>query len=208
MRGRIPKPILAVLSLALLAVLAGGLITFQPWKAFTDTTVDEALPTAPAAPTTTTPAATPPAGRTTNPSPPASSAASTDLGRGSFVSGEHTTTGRARLIRLADGSAVLRLEDLATSEGPDVRVYLSTRPAAESKLDNLGPDAVELSRLKGNLGNQNYAVPAGTDLTRFHSAVIWCKRFSVGFGAADLTTTATQADLVGIGPAIAVGSGY
>ncbi|MFI5531787.1 DM13 domain-containing protein [Kitasatospora sp. NPDC051853] len=172
------KPLLSVLSLVLLAVLAGGLIVFQPWKAFTDTTVDEALPTAVSAPTT--------AVRTTEPSPSASTAAPTDLGRGSFVSGEHTTTGRARLVRLADGSAVLRLEDLATSEGPDVRVYLSTRPSAESRLDDLGPGAVELGRLKGNLGNQNYAVPAGTDLTRFHSAVIWCKRFSVGFGAADL----------------------
>ena len=89
-------------------------------------------------------------------------------------------------MRLADGGVVLRLEDLRTSEGPDVRVYLSTRPAAESRLDSLGEGALELDGLKGNIGNQNYTVPAGTDLSEYRSAVIWCKRFAVGFGAADL----------------------
>ncbi|MFB9369605.1 DM13 domain-containing protein [Kitasatospora albolonga] len=188
MRRCISKPALAAVSLVLLAVVTAGLIAFQPWKAFTSTTVDEAPPTAVAAPATAAPtAATPSASGAVIASPSAPRATPTDLGRGSFVSGEHTTTGQARLVRLADGSTVLRLENLATSEGPDVRVYLSTRPAAESKIDTLGPDAVELGRLKGNQGNQNYTVPADTDLARFHSAVIWCKRFSVGFGAADLT---------------------
>ncbi|GAA2991917.1 DM13 domain-containing protein [Kitasatospora albolonga] len=188
MRRRISKPALAAVSLVLLAVVAAGLIAFQPWKAFTSTTIDEALPTPAAAAVTAAPtAATPSAGGATPPSPSATAATPRDLGRGAFVSGEHATTGQAHLVRLADGSTVLRLEGLATSEGPDVRVYLSTRPAAESKLDTLGPGAVELGRLKGNLGNQNYTVPAGTDLTHLRSAVIWCKRFSVGFGAADLT---------------------
>lgn len=52
----------------------------------------------------------------------------------------------------------------------------------------LGDGAVELGKLKGNLGNQNYTVPAGTDLSQFRSAVLWCQRFSVAFGAADLST--------------------
>ncbi|MFB9370845.1 DM13 domain-containing protein [Kitasatospora albolonga] len=194
MRRRVSKPTLTVLSLALAAVVAAGLLAFEPWKAFTTTTVEEALPIVVAAPAAA-PTAAPATGSSTAASPAPSgaapsAAAPTDLGRGSFVSGEHTTTGQARLVRLADGSTVLRLENLATSEGPDVRVYLSTRPAAESRLDDLGPGAVELGRLKGNMGNQNYAVPAGTDLSGLHSAVIWCKRFSVGFGAADLAAAA------------------
>ncbi|WP_405015693.1 DM13 domain-containing protein [Kitasatospora sp. NBC_00070] len=183
MRRRISRPVLAVAALVFLLTAGAGLYVFEPWKAFTDTAVDEALPTV----VISAPAAPPTAGSSSTPLPDRGPA---DLRRGGFVSGEHATTGDARLIRLADGSTVLRLENLATSEGPDVRVYLSTRPAAESKLDSLGPDAVELGSLKGNLGNQNYAVPAGTDLTSFRSAVIWCKRFSVGFGAADLTTPA------------------
>ncbi|MQS17167.1 DM13 domain-containing protein [Streptomyces kaniharaensis] len=76
--------------------------------------------------------------------------------------------------------------NLRTSEGPDVRVYLSASSAAESRADTLGDGPVELDRLKGNRGNQNYTVPAGTDLSRIRSVVIWCKRFSVTFGAADL----------------------
>ncbi|MCX5208032.1 DM13 domain-containing protein [Kitasatospora sp. NBC_00240] len=188
------------LPVAVLVLLAGGfgLYLFQPWKAFTSTRVDEAPP-AGAAPLATPAAGTPAGGASpssySSPSPSPSSspspsgpgpAESASSAGGSFQSGEHPTTGTARLVRLADGSTVLRLENLRTSEGPDVRVYLSAAPAAESKLDSLGDAPVELGRLKGNLGNQNYAVPAGTDLTRLHSAVIWCARFSVGFGAADL----------------------
>ncbi len=93
------------------------------------------------------------------------------------------------VLVLTVGGAGL-VEDLKTSEGPDVRVYLSALPAAESKLENLGGGAVELGRLKGNLGSQNYVVPAGTDLSRIRSAVIWCHRFEVGFGAADLARSA------------------
>jgi len=45
---------------------------------------------------------------------------------------------------------------------------------------------VDLGGLKGNLGSSNYLIPAGTDLSGFRSAVIWCRRFSVGFGVAPL----------------------
>ncbi|MFE2912669.1 DM13 domain-containing protein [Kitasatospora indigofera] len=183
------------LPVAVLVLLAGGfgLYLFEPWKAFTSTRVDEAPPAA-AAPLASPPAGTPAGGAVLPPSPspagPGASAGPVEGVAGAFRSGEHPTTGTARLVRLADGSTVLRLEDLRTSEGPDVRVYLSAAPAARSKLDTLGDAPVELGRLKGNLGNQNYAVPAGTDLTRVRSAVIWCARFSVGFGAADLTASA------------------
>ncbi|MDQ0313031.1 hypothetical protein J2S46_007587 [Kitasatospora herbaricolor] len=195
-RRRWPLPV------AVLVLLAGGfgLYLFQPWKAFTSTRVDEAPPAA-AAPLATPAAAAPAGSASLWPSPPpagsspSSSPSSAEPGpvegaAGSFRSGEHPTTGTARLVHLADGSTVLRLENLRTSEGPDVRVYLSAAPAAESKLDTLGEAPVELGRLKGNLGNQNYAVPAGADLTRLRSAVIWCARFSVGFGAADLPAPA------------------
>ncbi|MEW9519094.1 DM13 domain-containing protein [Streptomyces tubercidicus] len=162
----------ALLVLAVLAAFA--LYLFQPWRAFTTTTVNESLPSA--KPAASAPAATMGTG-------------DKELARGRFVSHEHDTSGTARALGLADGSRVLRLEDLKTSEGPDVRVYLSTRSAAEVG-EGLGDGAVELGKLKGNEGNQNYAVAAGTDLSRFHSAVVWCKRFSVSFGAADLAAMA------------------
>lgn len=43
-----------------------------------------------------------------------------------------------------------------------------------------------LGNLKGNIGNQNYAVPAAIDLEKYQSAMIWCQRFSVGFGVAPI----------------------
>ncbi|MGW4895311.1 DM13 domain-containing protein [Kitasatospora sp. NPDC004240] len=186
--GRLPRRVLAGVITVVLAVAVAGLYLFEPWKAFTNTTVDEALPgPVVAAPVTPSPDPSTPRSAPTPATPV--QAGPVDLARGGFVSGEHETTGTARLLRLPDGTSVLRLEDLRTSEGPDVRVYLSTRPASESRLDTLGDGAVELAPLKGNRGNQNYTVPAGTDLSKVRSAVIWCHRFSVGFGAADLTAT-------------------
>lgn len=82
------------------------------------------------------------------------------------------------------------LENLATSDGPDLRVWLTDQPV------KAGHDGwyvfddglyVEVGALKANRGNQVYDVPAGTDLGRITSVTIWCKRFSVSFGAAPLT---------------------
>ncbi|MDH3497546.1 MAG: DM13 domain-containing protein, partial [Gemmatimonadota bacterium] len=46
---------------------------------------------------------------------------------------------------------------------------------------------VGLGGLKGNVGDQNYDIPAGTDLTRYRTVTIWCRRFSVNFGSAPLS---------------------
>ncbi|MEV6652071.1 DM13 domain-containing protein [Streptomyces sp. NPDC051219] len=163
--------------LVVAVLVAFGLYLFQPWKLFTNTTVDESLPTV--VPSASAPER--PGAATDSPA----AAGPVELARGDFVSHEHSTSGTATTVRLADGGQVLRFEDLKTDEGPDVRVYLSKRSARDVE-DGLGDGAVQLAHLKGNLGNQNYVVPAGTDLSGFKSAVIWCKRFSVSFGAADL----------------------
>jgi hypothetical protein len=64
-------------------------------------------------------------------------------------------------------------------------VYLSAGdPAGEPRA--LADDFVDLGRLKGNIGDQNYEVPAGTDLEKYRTAVIWCRRFTVAFAAAQL----------------------
>jgi hypothetical protein len=108
------------------------------------------------------------------------------LASGGFRSLEHHSTGVARLLRVADGSLFLRFEDLDTSNGPDLVVYLSAR---EANGDLHGWDQgefVDLGSLKGNVGDQNYLLPAGTDPARYRSAVIWCRRFKVGFAVAPL----------------------
>src|SRR5262249_55508372 len=105
---------------------------------------------------------------------------------GSFRSLEHATTGRAIVLRGPAGILILRLEHLSTSNGPDLRVYLSRLPAS-SNLRAYRTGFIDLGALKGNRGGQNYLIPAGTNLSAFKSAVVWCRRFVVGFGVAPLS---------------------
>jgi electron transfer DM13 len=77
-----------------------------------------------------------------------------------------------------------------TSSGPDVHVRLSDAPVKPGK-DGwaLFDDGryLDAGKLKGNRGNQNYPLPAGTDLSGYTSVSIWCDRFDVSFGAAALS---------------------
>ncbi len=102
---------------------------------------------------------------------------------GEFVSIDHGTTGAAVLLQDPTGAVFVRLEALDTSNGPDLFVYLSTNPP-DGPEDAFDDDFVNLGRLAGNVGSSNYVVPAGTDLSRYASVVIWCDRFDSAFGAA------------------------
>ena len=106
---------------------------------------------------------------------------------GRFHSVAHETRGTASVYELGGGSRVLRLTDFATSNGPDVRVYLIAAPDASDNATVTKSDYLELGKLKGNEGDQNYEIPAGTDLTRYHAVTIWCYRFNVNFATAPLT---------------------
>jgi Electron transfer DM13 len=100
---------------------------------------------------------------------------------GTFVGvndGIHNAEGMAKVIRLDDASMILRLENFKATNGPDLYVYLAT--------DRSASDFVDLGRLKGNIGNQNYEIPEGTDFSRYDTVLIWCKAFSVLFGSAEL----------------------
>ncbi|MFF9066290.1 DM13 domain-containing protein [Streptomyces sp. NPDC014891] len=166
---------------ALTAALAVGLYWFQPWRLWQDRTVSEALPAAPGKPT-----AAPSGAGPTTPAPPAGPVTLTE---GSFISHEHATRGTARVVRLADGSHLLRLEGLDTSNGPDLRVWLTDAPVKEGTAGwRVFDDGkhISLGKLKGNKGDQNYAIPAGLSLGDYSSVAIWCDRFDVSFGAAEL----------------------
>ena len=168
------------LGVAAAAVVAFALYWFAPWDLFVDRHVDEAVPTAgPASPVpaTKSPAAEPPTPHPTSPRV---------LGRGAFHSLEHGSSGSAVLLRLPDGSTYLRFEDLDTSNGPDLRVWLTDHALDDDW--HVWDDGryLDLGGLKGNVGDQNYLVPAATDLSRWKTAVIWCRRFRVGFAVAAL----------------------
>ncbi len=108
------------------------------------------------------------------------------LATGRFHTNAHETKGQATIYRLDDGRRLLRLTGFSTSNGPDVRVYLVA--AADVQKEDAAKRAgiVDLGALKGNIGDQNYDVPEGLDLTKYHAVSIWCRRFSVNFGAAPL----------------------
>lgn len=111
---------------------------------------------------------------------------------GTFISHEHPTAGTARIITLEDGSRVLRLVGLDTDNGPDLKVWLAAAPVIEGRdgwfvFDD--DEYLSLGALKGNKGNQNYPIPDDADISDLTSVTIWCERFSVSFGAAELIST-------------------
>ena len=109
------------------------------------------------------------------------------LATGRFHSVAHETHGTATIQDVGGGRRVLRLTEFATSNGPDVRVYLVAAPDAADDATVTKAGFVELGKLKGNQGDQNYDVPDDLDLTHYRAVTIWCRRFSVNFATAPLT---------------------
>lgn len=193
-RPRRHPAVLAAAALIVVTGLAVGAALFQPWQLFVNTTVDEARPgDSPAVTSRPLRGSTPSKAAEPTPAPregsPRRQPTPEVLSTGNLISHEHQTTGKVLIVRLADGRRVLRFEDLNTSSGPDLRVWLSTGPVVKGRggwfvfADH--PHA-ELGRLKANRGNQNYVIPADADLDTLTSVSIWCKRFRVSFGAAAL----------------------
>ena len=98
----------------------------------------------------------------------------------------HKGSGAATIYRGPDGSYLLRLEDLAVTNGPDLHVILSPHASPKSRNEVHAPGYIDWGKLKGNRGNQNYEIPDGVDITAFQSVVIYCKPFSVVFSVAGL----------------------
>lgn len=156
------KRIVGILIVAALA--AAGWLVFRPEKLVVNRKVQEDFPT----------------GRV------AQAAAPVELARGEFHGVAHETKGSAVVYRLADGRRTLRLTDFATSNGPEVQVYLGAAPDARDSETVTNAGFVSLGALKGNVGDQNYAMPDSLELSGYHSVTIWCHRFGVNFGTAPL----------------------
>ena len=200
------RTVIVLGAVVLAAAVAVVLALFQPWKLWVDETVDQpaparATPLADPASSPTTTAAAPittvasaPASAAPASAPPAPTAAATPAPTPppttvpvatQFVSLDHGTSGLLVLLQDQAGQRFARFENLDTSNGPDLKVYLSTNPVdgPEGAFDD---DFVNLGGLQGNVGSQNYLIPADADLSRFRSVVIWCDRFDSAFGAAPL----------------------
>lgn len=109
------------------------------------------------------------------------------LAEGSFIDKAHASSGVASVLNDGSSQRFLRFEDFETDNGPDLFVYLTSADAAagDNEFDRDG-EFINLGELKGNIGDQNYEIPVDVDLDQFDTVVIWCRRFSVSFGAADL----------------------
>lgn len=126
------------------------------------------------------PASAPSSSATATTVPAAPAIVTEYLGR--FESGAHPTSGEALVIGNGTTQRFLRFENFETDNGPDLNVYLVNSSTGDVS------DYVDLGDLKGNIGDQNYEIPADVDLDVYDQVVIWCVRFGVGFGDALLTS--------------------
>jgi len=105
---------------------------------------------------------------------------------GTFYGVMHPTIGSATIYRLEHGDRILRFTNFRTSNGPDVHVYLVAADDARDKDSVLRAGFIDLGTIKGNIGDQNYALGADVDLSKYRTVAVWCKRFSINFGVAPL----------------------
>jgi hypothetical protein len=144
--------------------IAGVWYAFRPERLFIDQTVNEGFPVEQAR------AAEPKA-----------------IYLGQFHDGAHRTMGKAAIYQQENGQRILRLSEFETSNGPDVLLYLVAAPDATDNAVVTRAGFVTLGALKGNKGDQNYEIPGGTDLDKYRSVTVWCRRFAVNFGTAPMT---------------------
>jgi hypothetical protein len=189
MRGPSRTKVIRVVSAFVVVAVVVGVWAFQPWRLWTRSEVNEALPSGFAVPTSTGPVISEPA-PTSTPTPTTTltttAAEPVVLAAGEFVTQEHETRGSASVLRSGD-TRILRLEGFSTSDGPDLHIWFSDATAGgewgkydDGRYLTLGP-------MKATDGNQNYAIPADADLAGLRSVVVWCDRFNVAFGSAPLT---------------------
>jgi len=108
------------------------------------------------------------------------------VAEGSFRGVAHETKGTASIYRLPEGKQVLRFSGFETSNGPDVHVYLVAAADAKDDATVKNSSVIDLGSIKGNIGDQNYDLPAGVDLAKYRAVTVWCKRFGVNFATAPL----------------------
>ena len=98
-----------------------------------------------------------------------------------WTSREHETTGSV-IVTEEGGKKYLRFVNLNTSNGPDLKVYISKSLAS----DHSPVDFINLGDLKGNIGDANYEIPSDVEIAEYKYVTIWCKRFSASFADAPI----------------------
>jgi hypothetical protein len=159
MKNKIWKSVIPVLLIAACVMW----YAFRPERLFVNKYVDEKLPNA------------------------NGTSAPQSIESGTFHSVIHPTQGTASIYRVADGGRVIRFTNFKTSNGPDVHIYMVAAADATDNVSVPRSGFIDLGSIKGNIGDQNYALAPDVDLSKYRTVSVWCKRFSVNFGAAPLT---------------------
>ena len=116
------------------------------------------------------------------------------LASGTFHTILHPTTGIATVYRLNGGSRILRLTRFKTSNGPDVHIYMIAENNASDNASVLRVGYIDRGTMKGNIGDQNYALGPNVDLSKYRAVSVWCKHFSFNFGTAPLVPAHTLSE--------------
>lgn len=103
--------------------------------------------------------------------------------QGEFMDADsfHKGSGTATIFQQGE-TRVLRFENFESTNGPDLHVLLVENIDGTGNA-NIG-EYLDLGSLKGNVGNQNYEIPDGTDLSQYSGVMIYCMPFHVIFSTA------------------------
>jgi len=110
------------------------------------------------------------------------------IATGSFTGADavHKSEGQVALVRQADGSLELQFSNFSVTNGPDLKVWMISDADPEGGGDVKAAEQLRISQLKGNIGDQVYRIPDGTDVSAFKSVIIYCQQFSTLFAVAPL----------------------
>lgn len=175
------RPELRLPALGTIAVIAVGTGAIGYWTGFRDKEVDEdVVVAAREAGTAERAAGLAPAGDPAEDTGGARKPASVRLLSGSLEGADgHAAGGKVAVVRESTGERRLTLTNFDADPGPMVKVYLARDT---SNVD----DVVDLGGLKGNVGNQQYGIPADVDLERYDSLILWCVPFTTRIAVAPL----------------------
>ncbi len=90
----------------------------------------------------------------------------------------HKTSGSVRVIKTENGMSVVLGANFFFDGAPDPKVGFGK----SSKYDINS----QLAHLKSDSGEQSYPIPASLDVTNYNQIYIWCEKYSVPLGVADL----------------------
>ncbi len=105
---------------------------------------------------------------------------------GQFMKVHWPGEGNATIYKLQSGGHLVRLSEFSVQAGPKLHVYLAKAPEVRENADVPRAGYLDLGPLKGNKGDQNYPVPAGTAVGEYKSVVIWCALANKVFAAASV----------------------